>query len=86
MRDDLVVDVLGEVEVTPHVRGVGALLLERRRRGEDGDAVALDLADDQVALLGIGSGINTLMLGVQWQRSLVASSHPEPQLVGQETI
>lgn len=29
---------------------------------------------DQVALLGIGSGINCLMLGVQWQRTLVTSS------------
>lgn len=29
---------------------------------------------DHVALLGIGSGINVLMLGVEWQRSLVA--HP----------
>jgi 3-oxoacyl-[acyl-carrier-protein] synthase-3 len=27
--------------------------------------------DDRVALLGIGSGINVLMLGVDWQRSLV---------------
>lgn len=27
--------------------------------------------DDQVGLLGIGSGINVLMLGVDWQRSLV---------------
>ena len=27
--------------------------------------------DDQVALLGIGSGINVVMLGVDWQRSLV---------------
>lgn len=27
-----------------------------------------------VALLGIGSGINTLMLGVQWQRSLIAQA------------
>ena len=26
--------------------------------------------DDQVALLGIGSGINCLMLGVEWQKSL----------------
>ena len=28
--------------------------------------------DDHVGLLGIGSGINVLMLGVDWQRSLVA--------------
>jgi 3-oxoacyl-[acyl-carrier-protein] synthase III len=27
--------------------------------------------DDRVALLGIGSGINVIMLGVEWQRSLV---------------
>ena len=27
--------------------------------------------DDHVALLGIGSGINVIMLGVEWQRSLV---------------
>jgi acyl-CoA:acyl-CoA alkyltransferase len=26
---------------------------------------------DQVALLGIGSGINVIMLGVEWQKSLV---------------
>ena len=28
--------------------------------------------NDRVALLGIGSGINVIMLGVDWQRSLVA--------------
>lgn len=28
--------------------------------------------NDRVALLGIGSGINVLMLGIDWQRSLVA--------------
>ena len=28
--------------------------------------------DDRVAMLGIGSGINTLMLAVDWQRSLIA--------------
>lgn len=28
-------------------------------------------AGDRVAMLGIGSGINCLMLGVQWQRSAV---------------
>ena len=27
--------------------------------------------DDRVALLGIGSGINVIMLGLDWQRSLV---------------
>ena len=30
--------------------------------------------DDQVALLGIGSGINSIMLGVQWRESLVGTS------------
>jgi 3-oxoacyl-[acyl-carrier-protein] synthase III len=37
--------------------------------------------DDHVALLGIGSGINVLMLAVDWQRSLVEkrSTHVEPQ-------
>jgi len=29
---------------------------------------------DRVALLGIGSGINSIMLGVQWQNSLVGSN------------
>jgi 3-oxoacyl-[acyl-carrier-protein] synthase-3 len=28
-------------------------------------------AGDRVALLGIGSGINVLMLGLDWQKSLV---------------
>jgi len=41
-------------------------------------AVALEQnqiqTSDQLALLGIGSGINCLMLGVQWQRTLVASN------------
>jgi 3-oxoacyl-[acyl-carrier-protein] synthase-3 len=32
--------------------------------------------DDQVGMLGIGSGINCLMLAVRWQRALVCS---EPQ-------
>lgn len=31
-------------------------------------------ADDRVAMLGIGSGINCQMLGVQWQKSLVAGN------------
>jgi 3-oxoacyl-[acyl-carrier-protein] synthase-3 len=30
--------------------------------------------DDRVALLGIGSGINVLMLGVHWQHSLIEST------------
>jgi 3-oxoacyl-[acyl-carrier-protein] synthase-3 len=33
-------------------------------------------ANDRVALLGIGSGINVLMLGVDWQRSPAESLHP----------
>ena len=32
--------------------------------------------DDHVALLGIGSGINVIMLGVEWQRSLVEKCGP----------
>lgn len=31
-------------------------------------------AGDQVALLGIGSGINSVMVGVSWQRSLVGAN------------
>jgi 3-oxoacyl-[acyl-carrier-protein] synthase-3 len=38
--------------------------------GLEQDQVA---AGDNVALLGIGSGINCVMLGVQWQQTLVAS-------------
>jgi acyl-CoA:acyl-CoA alkyltransferase len=34
-------------------------------------------AGDQVALLGIGSGINCLMAGVQWRRSLVGGEPAE---------
>ncbi len=34
--------------------------------------------DDRVAFLGIGSGINVLMLGVEWHKSLVAQATPEP--------
>jgi len=37
-------------------------------------------SNDQVALLGIGSGINVLMLGVDWQRSLV---HQQDAVVDQ---
>lgn len=40
--------------------------------------------DDQVALLGIGSGINVLMLGVRWQRSLVSSEESVPQWRGRQ--
>lgn len=36
-------------------------------------------AGDQVALLGIGSGINVLMLAVDWQRAPVASSTSKPR-------
>ena len=32
--------------------------------------------DDRVALLGIGSGINVIMLGLDWQRSLVEKPPP----------
>jgi 3-oxoacyl-[acyl-carrier-protein] synthase-3 len=35
---------------------------------------------DRVAMLGIGSGINVLMLGVDWQRSTVASSTTKPRM------
>ncbi len=31
-------------------------------------------AGDQVALLGIGSGINSLMIGLDWQHSLVETA------------
>jgi 3-oxoacyl-[acyl-carrier-protein] synthase-3 len=34
-------------------------------------------AGDRVAMLGIGSGINCLMLGVEWQRSAQPSSHSQ---------
>jgi 3-oxoacyl-[acyl-carrier-protein] synthase-3 len=34
--------------------------------------------DDRLALLGIGSGINVVMLGVQWQRSLTEASGAVP--------
>lgn len=33
---------------------------------------------DKIALLGIGSGINSLMLGVEWQNSFVAGEDPNP--------
>ena len=35
-------------------------------------------ADDHVALLGIGSGINCLMLAVDWQNTAVAGNLPAP--------
>lgn len=39
-------------------------------------------AGDNVGMLGIGSGINCLMLGVQWRRSLVLSQLEEPAAIG----
>ncbi len=36
--------------------------------------------DDRVALLGIGSGINCLMLGVEWQKSLAACAPQDDAL------
>ena len=35
-------------------------------------------ANDRVAMLGIGSGINCLMLGVEWQRSAVQAQEARP--------
>ncbi len=43
------------------------------------------LAGDQVGLLGIGSGINSVMLAVAWARSLVAGETPLPRAAGQES-
>jgi 3-oxoacyl-[acyl-carrier-protein] synthase-3 len=37
---------------------------------------------DQVALLGIGSGINVLMLAVDWQRAAVSPSVTKPRMHG----
>lgn len=37
-------------------------------------------AGDQVALLGIGSGINVLMLAIDWQRAAVANSATKPRM------
>jgi 3-oxoacyl-[acyl-carrier-protein] synthase-3 len=34
--------------------------------------------DDRVAMLGIGSGINCLMLGVEWQQASVAKPSSQP--------
>ena len=41
---------------------------------------------DQLALLGIGSGINSVMLGVEWQKTLVRGTDPfkDRQLWAQE--
>ncbi|HEX4150431.1 MAG TPA: 3-oxoacyl-ACP synthase III [Pirellulales bacterium] len=42
-------------------------------------------AGDQVALLGIGSGINSLMIGLEWQHSLIeAAQTPSPAIAGAE--
>lgn len=43
-------------------------------------------AGDRVACLGIGSGINVLMLGVEWQRAPVAASHGLARSVGQRAL
>lgn len=40
-------------------------------------------AGENVALLGIGSGINCLMTGLQWEKSLVRGSGTVPQLANQ---
>jgi acyl-CoA:acyl-CoA alkyltransferase len=42
-------------------------------------------SDQQVALLGIGSGINCLMLGVDWQRSLVRGDAARPDSATRST-
>lgn len=39
-------------------------------------------AGENVAVLGIGSGINCLMLGVQWQKANVKGAGGEPESVG----
>jgi 3-oxoacyl-[acyl-carrier-protein] synthase-3 len=39
-------------------------------------------ADDNVVMLGIGSGINCVMLGVNWQRALVQSKGTRPESKG----
>ena len=49
VRDDLVVDVLGEIEVPAHLDRVDCALLVRERPCQDRDPVPLDLAHDQVA-------------------------------------
>ena len=36
--------------------------------------------DDRVALLGIGSGINSIMIGVQWRESLIGSAKSDLSL------
>jgi 3-oxoacyl-[acyl-carrier-protein] synthase-3 len=41
--------------------------------------------DDRVAMLGIGSGINCLMLGVEWQKDAAASKKSRPVARGLAT-
>lgn len=41
--------------------------------------------NDQLALLGIGSGINCLMLAVQWQASRIGGTIPESSELGAES-
>lgn len=41
---------------------------------------------DRVALLGIGSGINVLMLGVEWQKSLVPRPQHAPAVDQRRTV
>ena len=36
-------------------------------------------AGDKLALLGIGSGINSVMIGVRWQKTLVGGEGPANQ-------
>jgi 3-oxoacyl-[acyl-carrier-protein] synthase-3 len=42
------------------------------------------LPGEQVALLGIGSGINSVMLGIDWQRTLVDAGDGSPAIAGAE--
>ena len=44
--------------------------------------------DENIALLGIGSGINSLMLAVNWQRSIVAGSghYQRPHLAAEPQV
>jgi 3-oxoacyl-[acyl-carrier-protein] synthase-3 len=45
-------------------------------------------ANDRVAMMGIGSGINVLMLGVEWQRAAVVGGAPrsEPAVIGRAAV
>ena len=40
-------------------------------------------AGDRIGMLGIGSGINCVMIGVEWQKTLVKSNFAEAGLVPQ---